>query len=209
MTNEEALKIKDRAASLKYFALPTFIGLILYGSVTFSAEENPFKLSQGKIQEAIQYGMTADFDINDFGGYDIGLNKFSLGEKTGYFDLLTPYCRIASLSLKKKKSGKQLSYEEAEDRNKRPVELRVFLYVKKNGLNEPITCLIKTSKGSLDISGMVMEFSMCNDETGDCTRCLAYLFPTTELQRAETFQVIISGEKLGEKIVDIKMTQIK
>ena len=132
--------------------------MLLVGS-TFAADESFFELSQEKIKEAVEYGMTTDYAINEFGGYDIEFNKFSLGDKIGYFDILTPYRRIVGASLKMKQAGKKLSFEEAKRRSKKPVELRVFLYVQKKDLKDPIRCLIKTGKESLDISGMVMEFS--------------------------------------------------
>ena len=89
------------------------------------------------------------------------------------------------------------------------MELRVFLYVRKENLKDPIRCLVKTSKESLDISGMVMEFSMCDDKRGECVRSLAYLFPVIDLKKERLFQIILSGEKLGEKAVEIKTNQIK
>lgn len=183
--------------------------LMLCGSNTARADDGFFDLSPAKIEEAIQYGKTADYKMNEFGGYDLGLNKFSLGDKTGYLDLLTPFVRIAGLSLKMKNSGKELSIEEAQERGKKPVELRVFLYVMKADLNDPLQCLIKTSTDELDISDMVMEFSMCDDKTGDCVRSLAYLFPVRDLSKEQMFHIILKGEKLGEKRVDIKTSQIK
>ena len=173
------------------------------------AGDSFFELSPETIEEAIQYGASADYKINEFGGYDMGLNKFSLGNKTGYLDLLTPFVRVSSLSLKMKISRKKVSFEEAKERTKKPVELRVFLYVRKEDLKDPIQCLIKTSEDSLDISGMVMEFSMCDDKTDDCVRSLAYLFPVIDLKKEQTFQIMLKGEKLGEKVVEIKTSQIK
>ena len=162
-----------------------------------------------KIEEAIRYGANADYKMNEFGGYDMGLNKFSLGDKTGYLDLLTPFVRVSSLSLKMKKSKKKVSFEEAKKRTKKPVELRVFLYVRKKDLKDPIQCLVKTREDSLDISGMVMEFSMCDDKTDECVRSLAYLFPVVDLKKEQTFQIILRGKKLGEKVVEIKTSHIK
>ena len=92
---------------------------------------------------------------------------------------------------------------------KKPVELRVFLYTRKEDLKDPIQCLIKTSENSSDISGDVMEFSMCDDKTDECVRSLAYLFPVIDLKKGQTFQILLRGEKLGEKVVDIKTSQIK
>jgi hypothetical protein len=183
--------------------------LILCGSNAARADDGFFDLSPDKIEEAIQYGKTADYKINEFGGYDLGLNKFSLGDKIGYIDLLTPFVRIAGLSLKMKGSGEQLSFEEAQERGKKPVELRAFLYVTKADLEDPMQCLITTSKDELDISDMVMEFSMCDDKTGDCVRSLAYLFPVIDLQKEHVFHIILRGERLGEKRVEIKTSQIK
>jgi hypothetical protein len=183
--------------------------LILCVSNALSADDSFFDLSPDKIEEAIQYGKTVDYKMNEFGGYDLGLNKFSLGDKTGYLDLLTPFVRVASLSLKMKGSGKKVSFEEAQERGKKPIELRVFLYVKKEDLKNPMQCLIKTSADELDISDMVMEFSMCDDKTSDCVRSLAYLFPAIDLTKEPTFQIILRGERLGEKRVEIKTNQIK
>jgi hypothetical protein len=132
-----------------------------------------------------------------------------LGDKTGYLDLLTPFMRIASLSLKMKGSGEQLSFEEARECGKKPVELRAFLYVMKEDLKNPMQCLIKTSTDELDISDMVMEFSMCDDKTGDCVRSLVYLFPVIALHNEHVFLIILRGEKLGEKRVEIRTSQIK
>ena len=50
---------------------------------------------------------------------------------------------------------------------------------------------------------------MCDDKSGECVRSLAYLFPVIDLQRERSFQIILSGEKLGEKTVEIKTGQIK
>jgi hypothetical protein len=194
---------------VKFLVLFFAVFLILCNGNVLSADNNFFVLSPEKIEEAIQYGKTADYKMNEFGGYDLGLNKFSLGDKTGYLDLLTPFVRIASLSLKTKSSGKQLSFEEAQERRKKPVELQAFLYVTKADLKDPIQCLIKTSADELDISDMVMEFSMCDDEIGDCVRSLAYLFPVIDLKKEQTFQIILRGQKLGEKRVEIKTSQIK
>ena len=194
---------------MKSLVLFFSVCLILCNGSALGVDNNFFDLSPQKIEEAIQYGTTAEYKMNEFGGYDLGLNKFSLGDKTGYLDLLTPFVRIASLSLKMKGSGKQLSFEEAQERTKKPVELRVFLYVKKADLNDPMQCLIKTSTDEFDISGMVMEFSMCDDKTGDCVRSLAYLFPVIDLNKEDIFHIILRGEKLGEKRVEIKTSQIK
>ena len=56
---------------------------------------------------------------------------------------------------------------------------------------------------------MVMEFSMCDDKRGECVRSLAYLFPVIDLKKERLFQIILSGEKLAEKTVEIKTNQIK
>jgi hypothetical protein len=194
---------------MKSLALFFSASLILCVVQPLVADDSFFELSPEKIEEAIQYGANADYKINEFGGYDMGLNKFSLGNKTGYLDLLTPFVRVSSLSLKMKKSKKKVSFEEAKERTKKPVELRVFLYVRKEDLKDPIQCLIKTSEDSLDISGMVMEFSMCDDKTDDCVRSLAYLFPVIDLKNEQVLQIILRGEKLGEKVVEIKTSQIK
>jgi hypothetical protein len=183
--------------------------LMLCSGNVLCADNTFFDLSPEKIEEAIQYGKTADYKMNEFGGYDLGLNKFSLGDKTGHLDLLTPFVRIASLSLKMKSSGKQPSFQEAQEQGKKPVELRAFLYVKKEDLKDPIQCLVKTSKDSVDISGMVIEFSMCDDKTGECVRSLAYLLPVMDLAKEQTFQIILRGERLGEKRVEIKTNRIK
>ena len=183
--------------------------LMLCGGNAACANDGFFNLSPAKIEEAIQYGKTVDYKTNEFGGYDLGLNKFSLGDKTGYLDLLTPYVRIAGLSLKMKNSGKELSLQEAQERGKKPVELRVFLYVTKADLKDPMQCLIKTSTDELDISDMVMEFSMCDDKTGECVRSLSYLFPAIDLQKEHVFHIILRGERLGEKRIEAQTSQIK
>lgn len=187
----------------------TVIGLILCCHITLGAEINHFMLSSEKIKEAIQYGINTDSKTNEFGGYDLGLNKFSLGDKIGYVDILTPFMGIAVRSRKMKDSGKELSFEEAQELNKRPVQLRVFLYVKKEHLGDPITCVIKTSKELFDISGNVMAFSMCDDKTGDCVRSLAYLLPAREVGTEQSFQILLSGEKFGKKTITINMDQIR
>jgi hypothetical protein len=56
---------------------------------------------------------------------------------------------------------------------------------------------------------MVMEFSMCDDKTDDCVRSLAYLFPVIDLNKEHMFHIILRGERLGEKRVEIKTSQIK
>jgi hypothetical protein len=194
---------------MKSLVLFFAVCLILNTGGVLAADGSFFELSPAKIEEAVQYGTTADYKINEFGGYDLGLNKFSLGDKTGYLDLITPFVRIAGLSLKMKNAGKQLSFEEAKERGKKPVELRVFLYVGKEDLKDPIQCLIKTSTDELDISDMVMEFSMCDDKTGECVRSLAYLFPVIDLKKEQMFQIILRGERLGAKKVGIRTSQIK
>jgi hypothetical protein len=194
---------------MKSLVLFFAVCLILNTGGVLAADGSFFELSPAKIEEAVQYGTTADYKINEFGGYDLGLNKFSLGNKTGYLDLITPFVRIAGLSLKMKNAGKQLSFEEAKERGKKPVELRVFLYVGKEDLKDPIQCLIKTSTDELDISDMVMEFSMCDDKTGECVRSLAYLFPVIDLKKEQMFQIILRGERLGAKKVGIRTSQIK
>jgi hypothetical protein len=183
--------------------------LMLCSSHTARADDGFFDLSPAKIEEAIQYGKTADYKMNEFGGYDLGLNKFSLGDKTGYLDLFTPFVRIAGLSLKIKNSGEELSLKEAQERGKTPVELRVFLYVMKADLKDPMQCLIKTSTDELDISDMVMEFSMCDDKTGECVRSLSYIFPAIDLQREHVFHIMLRGKKLGEQKVEVQTSQIK
>ena len=182
---------------------------MLCGSNAVCADDTFVELSRARIEEAIQYGKTANYKMNEFGGYDLGINKFSLGDKTGYLDLLTPFVRIASLSLKMKNSGKQLSFKEAQEHGMNQVELRVFLYVTKADSNDPMQCLIKTSADELDISDMVMEFSMCDDKTGDCVRSLAYLFPAIDVQKEHVFHIILRGGTLGEKRVEIQTSKIK
>ena len=194
---------------MKFLVLFFAACLLLHTSSVLSADKNFFELSPQNIEEAIQYGSTADYKMNEFGGYDLGLNKFSLGDKTGYLDLITPFVRIAGLALKMKNAGKQLSFEEAKERGKKPVELRVFLYVGKEDLKDPIQCLIKTSTDEFDISDMVMEFSMCDDKTGECVRSLAYLFPAIDLKKEQMFQIILKGGKLGAKKVGIRANQIQ
>ena len=192
-------------SSLLFFAAC----LMLCVGNTAPADDGFFDLSPAKIEEAIQYGKTVDYKTNEFGGYDLGLNKFSLGNKTGYLDLLTPFARIAGLSLKMKNSGKELSLKEAQEQGKKPVELRVFLYVTKAHLEDPMQCLIKTGTDELDISDMVMEFSMCDDKTGECVRSLSYLFPIIDLQKEHMFHIILRGEKLGEVKVEVQTSQTK
>ena len=48
--------------------------LILCGSNAVRANNIFFDLSPDEIEEAIQYGKTADYKMNEFGGYDLGLN---------------------------------------------------------------------------------------------------------------------------------------
>lgn len=191
--------------------LTLLAGLCLFaGSGNVIGAEGDFiDLSSQEIEEAIQYGKSADYELNEFGGYDLGLNKYSLGDKTGYLDFITPFVRIAGLSLKAKRSGKSLSVEEAQEQVNRPVELRVFLYVRKDELEDPIECIVETSLGSTDISGMVMEFSMCDDDTDDCVRSLAYLLPAEEVKGERAFRIIMKGETLGEKNIEIETRHIK
>jgi len=54
-----------------------------------------------------------------------------------------------------------------------------------------------------------MEFSMCDDNTGDCVRSLAYLLPTEELKGERAFRIRLRGERLGEKKVEIETRLIK
>ena len=183
--------------------------LILTAGNVLGADDSFVELSPLKMEEAIQYGTTAKYKMNEFGGYDLGLNKFSLGDKTGYMDLLTPFARVAALSLKMKNSAEKVPPEEARERARKPIELRVFLYVKQADLKDPIRCVIKTSKDELDISDMVMEFSMCDDENDDCVRSLAYLFPGNDVRGEKTFQIVLTGKKLGKKSVEIRADQIK
>jgi hypothetical protein len=82
--------------------------LILCFSHHLGAHDSFFALSPGKVEKAIQYGTNADYKLNEFGGYDMGLNKFSLGNKTGYIDLLTPFVRITSFSLKNEEFRKEV-----------------------------------------------------------------------------------------------------
>lgn len=194
---------------MKSFLLLFVLSLIIYSGHVVAAEDDFFELSPQEMEEAIRYGKTADYKLNEFGGYDLGLNTFSLGDKTGYLDLITPFVRIAGLSLKMKRSGETLSLEEAREQDKRPVELRVFLYVRKEELEDPIGCLVESSKGSTDISGMVMEFSMCDDDTGDCVRSLVYLLPAEELKGEQAFRIRLRGDRLGEKSVEIETRLIK
>ena len=183
--------------------------LVLYSGSAPGAEDSFFEPSRNRIEAAVRYGRTADYKLNEFGGYDLGLNKFSLGDKTGYIDLLTPFARIAGSSLKMKDSGKSLSLEEAQKQGRGPVELRVFLYVRKEDLEDPIECLVETGTDSIDISGMVMEFSMCDDKTGDCVRSLSYLLPAEELKGEQEFRIMLRGERLGEKRVKIQAARIR
>ena len=50
---------------------------------------------------------------------------------------------------------------------------------------------------------------MCDDKSGECVRSLAYLFPAIDLSKEQMFHIILKGEKLGEKRVEIKTSQIK
>lgn len=194
---------------MKLFKL--FVGLCLLGCSgnVIGAADDLFNLSEKEIEEAIQYGKNADYELNDFGGYDLGLNKYSLGDETGYLDIVTPFARIAAISLKMEKSGQSLSLEEARDQLKRPVELRVFLNVSKDKLEEPVACVVASSRGSIDISDNVMEFSMCDDDTGDCVRSLVYLLPTQEIIGERSFRIILRGETLAERNIEIETHHIR
>ncbi|MBW1803563.1 MAG: hypothetical protein JRJ85_22895, partial [Deltaproteobacteria bacterium] len=52
---------------MKYFAILVVMVLIPFGEIAFGAENSPFELSRETILEAIQYGMTTDYDINQIG----------------------------------------------------------------------------------------------------------------------------------------------
>jgi hypothetical protein len=194
---------------MKTFILMLGLYLFVGSDNVLGYEEDFLNLSEQEIEEAVQYGKSADYELNDFGGYDLGLNKYSLGDETGYLDLVTPFVRIAGLSLKARRSGKSLSMEEAREQLKRPMELRVFLYVRKDKLEDPIGCFVESSRGSTDISGMVMEFSMCGEDTDDCIRSLSYLLPAEEIKGERAFQIKLKGETLGEKYVQIETLHIK
>jgi len=194
---------------MKVFELLAVLCLFVFSGNVIGAENNFFDLSTQEIKEAIQYGRNADYELNDFGGYDLGLNTYSLGDDTGYLDIVTPFVRIAGMSLKMKKSGRTLSLQEARELVERPAELRVFLNVRKDEPEDPIACVVESGRASTDISGMVMEFSMCDDKTSECVRSLVYLLPADKVKGARAFRIRLSGEKLGEKIIDIKTRHIK
>jgi hypothetical protein len=174
-----------------------------------AAGDGFIKLPPEKIIEAIQYGKIVEHRMNAFGGYDLEINKYYLKDNKNYFDLLTPFARIASSSLKMKRSGKELSFEAAQERSRKQVELRVFLYVTREFLDDPIRCVIRTDTDEADISDLVMEFNICDDETDDCVRSLAYLFPEIDLKNKESFLVKLIGNKLGDNTVEIITSRVK
>lgn len=168
-----------------------------------------FSLSVEDIEEAIHFGTTAEYKINDLRGYELGINKFPLNGDTGHVEIITPFLVISEMALEKRISGKKLMVEEAKGFNYMPTQVLVSLFVEKENAKEPITFYLKVGKESVEIKSEVMEYSQCDERTGKCLRTFTYMLPEEEVEGNESFEIIAKGKESGEKRVEVDVSQIK
>jgi hypothetical protein len=54
-----------------------------------------------------------------------------------------------------------------------------------------------------------MEFSICDDNTGDCVRSLVYRLPTREIIGERSFRIILRRETIAEGAIEIEPRHLK
>ncbi len=158
---------------------------------------NRFVPSEEVVRKAIKFGETSDYSIDDFGNYDLGLNKFDLNNGAGYLQVRTPFVEIATRAMYAKKRKTKLPESEAMALLSNPSMVHIILKGDKSQLEERMTCVIGSGGALFDVSDNPMSAHMCNDEGTKCTKQIMYILPDEVVKENSEFMVAVkcfSGE---------------
>jgi hypothetical protein len=138
---------------------------------------DPFRASPQRVKEAIAYGTTSTYKIDEFGSYDIGLNKFDLGDGIGYVEISTPFVAIATMARKLRNLREDFDYSDAKKLIYYPPQIRAVLNTNKKYANTRVDCVLIAKEEIFVLSNDVIESTLCDDSTNSCVRLLVYFIP--------------------------------
>ncbi len=170
---------------------------------------DPFRLSSQRIQEAIVYGTTSSYEIDEFGSYDIGLNKFHLGDGIGYVEIATPFVAIATMARKLRNLREDFHYADAKKLAYYPPQIRAVLYTNEKYANTRVDCVLIAKEEIFVLSNDVLESTICGDGTNSCVRLLVYFMPVDKMRNATHFTLVLKNPAFGQKKIDVNVAQLK
>ena len=168
---------------------------------------NRFFPSEEVIKKAIKFGETADCSIDDFGNYDLGINKFDLANGGCYLQVRTPFVEVATRAIHAKKRKTKLAESEAITLLSNPSMIHIVLKGDKAQVEERVACVIGLGGASFDISDNPMSAHMCNDEGTKCTKQIMYILPDELAKENMEFTVMVKCF-LGETKTKIDPNQM-
>ncbi len=170
---------------------------------------DPFELSSQRVQDAITFGKNADYRIDAFGNYDLGLNKFALNGGIGYVVIPTPFVEIATMARKLKNLQEDFNYLYAKKLTNYPPQIRVLLYVNENYSRTRVDCVLLAQEELFVLSDDVLESTICDPSTGKCVRSLIYFIPVDRIRNETQFTLVLKNLAFGQKNIRVDLTQIK
>jgi len=173
-----------------------------------TGDYNRFTLPPDIIKHAVEFGKHAEYELDEFGSLDFGINKFSLGKKTGYVKIITPFVQLASMSKYYAKKNEVYSPEEIGQTLKRPFEVKVVLFLSGQTVDEEVTCLIKAKGLSLDLSDNKMSAHFCDKDKDECVKAVSYAVFNEKLKHAKHFTLILQTPSIGEHQVNVDAQKI-
>lgn len=170
---------------------------------------NPFELSPQRVQDAIVFGKNTDYRIDDFGNYDLGINKFDLNGAIGYVVIPTPFVEIATMARKLKNLQEDFNYLYAKKLTNYPPQIRVLLYVNENDARSRVDCVLLAQQELFVLSDDALESKICDPSTGKCVRSLVYFIPVDRIRNETQFTLVLKNVAFGQKNIRVDLSQIK
>ncbi len=168
-----------------------------------------FSLPPDIVTHAVAYGERARYRNDEFGSPDFGINRFSLGQETGYVTVKTPFLQVALRANSCARKKIPCSPEEVERALKSPVEIKVILLPSPEQVNEDVACMLEAGDLKMDLSNNKMEASYCDETAGECVRAIAYAVPTNRMAEINAFTLVLQSAFLGEKRVEISVSELQ
>ena len=194
----------------KLIILIVILATIPVGGLFIQAKAfDRFPLTPDQIREAIRLGRTSDLKFNEFGDYDIGLNRFNFGEGIGYAVILTPFVEIATVAGLKKISQDDFNYRDADKLINYPPQVRVYLYTNKQSLKSKVDCLVITARETVVLRSNIKESTVCDEATNKCVRKLVFDLPINRMQNVSEFTLLVINTEFAQRKIKINLKEIK
>ena len=167
-----------------------------------------FQLTPSQIKKAMELGKNSELRFNEFGDYDIGLNRFEFKQGIGYVVIFTPFVEIATVAKLKTISQEDFKYGDAEKLTNYPPNIRIYLQTTKKNLRSPVDCLLITSSEIIVLRSRIKETSQCHGSMNECLRKLVFTLPMDTLKNVAEFTVLLSNKEFAQSKIKIPIRSL-